>query len=300
MADAFKPTRTIRQFAEILYPRDAEAPILDQPIRAALRQWMIELDAADELAAVGIKARRTALMFGPPGCGKTTMAHHLAARRGLPLIVVNMASLQSKYVGETGQNVNALFDDVIAQADSCILFLDEFDSIAAKRTDVTHSTDANRNSVVIALLQMIDAFPGTLLAATNQGDGIDPAIWRRFGMHLQIREPDDECRYAILTRYLKPYILPDEAMDELCDATAGAYPALLRQLMEGIKRDLVISPKIPQATDVASVMSRAIASVRPHSESTLPPLWGDAAALARIKKIAWPPTRSDANDQGGR
>lgn len=298
MAEAFQPTNTIRQFAEILYPRDAEAPILAQPIRAALRQWMIEMDAAEELAAVGIKSRRTALLYGPPGCGKTTMAHHLAARRGLPLLVVNMASIISKYVGETGRNVNKLFAEVIAQAESCVLLLDEFDSIATKRTETRHSTDAERNSIVIALLQMIDAFPGTLLAATNRGDDIDPAIWRRFGMHLDIREPDDECRYAILTRYLKPYSLPDEAMDELCEATAGAYPALLRQLMEGIKRDLIISPKIPQATDVASVMSRAIVSVRPHSESTLPPLWGAPAALARVKKIAWPPMRPSEDDHG--
>ena len=299
MAEAFTPTPIIRQFAEILYPRDAEAPILAQTIRSALRQWMIEMDAAEELEAVGLKARRTALLFGPPGCGKTTMAHHLAARRGLPLLVVNMASLISKYVGETGRNVNALFQEVIAQAESCVLLLDEFDSIATKRTEVQRSTDKERNSIVIALLQMIDSFPGTLLAATNRGDDIDPAIWRRFGLHLDIKEPDDECRFAILKRYLAPYTLPDDSMDELCAATAGAYPALLRQFMEGIKRDLIISPKIPQATEIGAVMTRTVASVRPHSESTIPPLWGDAVAMQRVKKIAWPPALAGAGEQGG-
>lgn len=298
MAEAFTPTHTIRRFAEILMPKDAESPILSKPIRAAVHQWRVELSSGPELERVGLKPRRTALMFGPPGCGKTTLAHHLSARLGLPLVVVNMASLTSCYIGETGRNVNALFDEVIDQADSCVLFLDEFDSLCSKRKESRSGADSERNSIVVALLQKIDQFPGTMLAATNRADDIDPAIWRRFGIHLDIVEPDDECRYAIIARYLEPYTLPEDALQELCIATAGASPALLRQLVEGIKRDLVISPKLKQSIDAKSVFRRLMASVRPHSDTQQPPLWTTRDARTRVEGIDWPPALAGAGEQG--
>lgn len=298
MAESFTPTRAIRQFAEVLMPKDAVSPILSKPIRAAVHQWRVELGAARDLKAVGLEPRRTALMFGPPGCGKTTLAHHLSARLGLPLVVVNMAALTSSYIGETGRNINALFDEVIDQADSCVLFLDEFDSLCSKRKESRSSGDSERNAIVVSLLQKIDQFPGTMLAATNRADDIDPAIWRRFGIHLDIVEPDDECRYAIICRYLQPYDLPEEAITELTVTTAGASPALLRQLVEGIKRDLVISPKLQQPIDAKSVFNRLLASVKPHTDAQQPPLWTTRDARKRIDAISWPPTLTMADVDG--
>src|SRR4051812_40076411 len=92
---AFRPDHAITNFATVLRPEDAEPPILSKAIRLSVRQWMLELSAEEELRAVGLKPRRTAMLSGPPGCGKTTMAHHFAARLGLPLVLVNMASIVS-------------------------------------------------------------------------------------------------------------------------------------------------------------------------------------------------------------
>jgi SpoVK/Ycf46/Vps4 family AAA+-type ATPase len=285
----FRPVQDITEFAEILRPEDAEPPILSSAIRMAVRQWMVELSAESELRKYSLKPRRTALLSGPPGCGKTTLAHHLAARLGLPLILVNMASMVSKWLGGTGQNVNRLFDAVYAQHQSCLLFLDEFDSVGCKRTNDGQSANQERNSTVISLLQKIDAFPGTLIAATNRGDEIDSAIWRRFGMHLEIAEPDDESRYAILKRYLSPMTLPDKAMDLLTEVTAGASPAVLRQLMEGVKRDIILSPRHGQACAAHDVFARLIVSVKPHADACLPPLWKEEWALKSVSEMSWPP-----------
>lgn len=285
----FQDDSDITRFATVLRPDDAEPPILSPSVRLAVRQWMVELNASDELKAIGLKPRRTAMLSGPPGCGKTTLAHHFAARLGLPLVLVNMASIVSSYLGATGQNVNKLFDAVQSQSDACILFLDEFDSVADKRTSDGQSANKERNSIVISLLQKIDAFPGIMIAATNRADDIDPAIWRRFGMQLAIVEPDDEARFAILTRYLSPFTLQEEAMSVLTEVTTGASPAVLRQIMEGIKRDLILAPRYGQTTDASAMFTRIISAIRPHAAATMPPLWTDEAAMETIAKMPWPP-----------
>lgn len=285
----FAPTPFLKNNATILEPDASEPPILVQSVRQAVFQWMTELNAAEQLEAVKLKPRRKLIFYGPPGCGKTTLAHHLSARLGLPLVVVNMQTIVNAYLGGTGNNLNAMFRDCEAQAEDCILFLDEFDSLAVKRKATDQSAGQEQNNIVVAILQRMDEFSGTLIAATNRNDEIDPAVWRRFDMHVEIAEPDEECRFAILKRYLEPFQFAEEGLEILSGATRGASPAMLRKLAESVKRDLVLAPRLKIPTDPASMFDRAVMQSPPHADAQTPPLWENPAkAAAKIAEF-WPP-----------
>lgn len=289
MAEKFQPTPLLRRHTTIMYPKDAEEPILTGPVRDSVHQWMTEIRATDELLQLKVTPRRSAMLSGPPGCGKTTLAHHFAMRLGLPLVCVQVDSLIGSYLGETGRNLANVFAEIEGQEERCILFFDEFDAVAKKRTDGNCGADHEMNRVVNGLLVRLEDFGGTFIAATNRADSIDQAIWRRFGLQLEIGLPGDDERYAILGRYMAPMTLHEDALEFLTEATAGAPPSLLRQLMEGIKRDMVLAKRLERDTSAPSVFSRVLLAARPHADYAKPPLWDDRETQRRVKDIPWPP-----------
>lgn len=282
-------------FATVHMPDEAEPPILSGLTRDAVYQWLTELQCANDLKKVGVEPRSSALLSGPPGTGKTTLAHHLAARLGMPLVLVNMQQVISRYIGATGENINKLFQAATRNHKKIVLFFDEIDAVAGTRMTQTGAAEREGNNTVIAMLQGIDAYKGIFLGATNRGDMIDPAVWRRFGLQLDVNLPDDDSRFAIIKRYLQPLELEDEHIDRISDVTDGATPALLKSLMEGVKRDLVLADRFSRSTDISSVFGRTIAATKPAAELPVPPLWKDMeSGLAYLETIAWPPAMPKA------
>ncbi len=146
-----------------------------------------EYAARDRLLAHGLQPRRTILLYGPPGCGKSLGAKRLAWNTGLPLIKVRFDSLLSSYFGESATNLRTLFD--AAREIPCVLLIDECDFIARSRTNTRDVGEASR--VVSSLLQLMEEYdaPGLLVATTNLEGALDEALFRRFDDVFMVSPP---------------------------------------------------------------------------------------------------------------
>ena len=286
MHDARRPPKP-EDFGRLFQPAEAMEPILAKPVRGALLEWLTEIWAGPDLKAVGIEPRSRALFYGAPGVGKTTLAHHLSARLGLPMLAVQSEQLIDKWVGSTGRNIGALFD-CVATSEPVVLFFDEFDSIAQKRLTATQGSEDERNSFVNVLLRRIELHSGYIIAATNKGDALDPAIWRRFDIQIELALPGQPERERILSRYLAPFGLPSAALRSLAEAMDTASPALMRQFAENIKRQIVVGPKVGWDMRRDETVGRVLAAVGPHPDLGKPRLWSLGAADQAVRALPWP------------
>lgn len=281
-------------YGYVVMPSDAVAPILDAPTRLALSEWLAEMRAVRELKAVGIVPRTRVILDGPPGCGKTTFAHHIAARLGIPMVTIVANSIVSKYVGESAKNIGKIFRAARTVPEGVVLFFDEFDAIARDRGSEQEKSNGHNEGLTISILAELDRHEGMVFGATNQEGRIDPAVQRRFNLKIGIGLPGAAERAPIIRLYMKPYALDEGIVSALSDAMTGASPALIKEICEALKRGLVLGPKVGLPIDIAAIMRRAVATIKPHpSITTVPKLWGGVSpALARLEEAAeghWPP-----------
>jgi SpoVK/Ycf46/Vps4 family AAA+-type ATPase len=152
----------------------------------------------------------TALAFnfaGPSGTGKTICAEAIAHALGKRLLLVRYAELESMWYGETPKNVSAVFR--LAEEEDAVLFFDEADAIAARRsTDVSHGAQRESNTVVNVLLQELERFDGVVIFATNLAVNFDPAFERRIRTHVLFEYPGVEERELIWYVQIHPERTP--------------------------------------------------------------------------------------------
>ena len=144
---------------------------------------------------------------GPPGTGKTICAEAVAQSLGRQLLVVRYAELESMWMGETSKNVAAIFR--VAREEQAVLFFDEADAIATRRsTSVDHGFQRESNSVVNVLLQELERYTGVVIFATNLAKNFDPAFERRIRTHVLFELPGEGERAQIWKVQLHPSRTP--------------------------------------------------------------------------------------------
>ena len=158
--------------------------------------------------------------YGESGTGKTMAAHAVASHLKKPLLIVNYADVESKYVGETSKNICNIFR--LAKEKNAIIFFDEADAILSRRVNnMSHATDVSVNQTRSVLLMLMNDYSGVIIFATNFIENYDAAFMRRISFHINFNLPDAECRIKIWNKYI-PKKLPIEVnISVLADSSEG-------------------------------------------------------------------------------
>ena len=161
--------------------------ILKPSVRQTIQEMVEEQQRADLLRSYNLEPRHRILLTGPPGNGKTSLAEAIAESLVVPLFSVRYDALIGSFLGETALRMRQLFDYVRTR--KCVLFFDEFDTVAKERGD-THETGEIKR-VVSSLLLEIDHLPSyvVVVTATNHPELLDRAVWRRFQAKLELPKP---------------------------------------------------------------------------------------------------------------
>ena len=197
------------------------------------------------------------------------------------------------WFGESEANVRDVFDKA-RQAAPCVLFFDELDSIAKSRGGSAGDAGGASDRVINQVLTEMDGMGAKknvfIIGATNRPDIIDPAIWRRFQVQMTVDMPEPEQRFAIVKRYSKPLVMDDETIGRIAEILEGASPALIKNVMEGVRRDQIIGPKLNQDMSICAVFRRIAASCAPADGADEPYLWSNQdEALTYLADAPWPP-----------
>ncbi|MEE2626286.1 MAG: CDC48 family AAA ATPase [Candidatus Thermoplasmatota archaeon] len=275
---------------------------------------------------LGIDPPRGVLLHGPPGTGKTLIAKAVASETNAHFTSINGPEIISKYYGESEKQLREIFEEAASNAPA-IIFIDELDSIAPKREDVSGEVERR---VVAQLLTLLDGMQGrdnvVVIGATNRQDAIDPALRRpgRFDREIEIGVPDKNGRAEIIEIHTRGMPISDDfEVDWLLDNTHGfvgadisalvresAMKALRRYLPEIDLDEEQIPPEVLEKMAVIMADFRmAIKEIEPSALREIylevPEVsWNEVGGLQEIKdrlkeSIEWPLTKPELFEHFG-
>jgi SpoVK/Ycf46/Vps4 family AAA+-type ATPase len=197
--------------------------VLGPDLQERLARVVKEQRQQERLRARGLAPRRKLLLVGPPGCGKTMTAAALAGELKLPLFTVLYDGLIGKLMGETATRLRLVFDAVAVQRG--VYFFDEFDAVGSQRSGLNDVGEIRR--VLNSFLQFLenDDGPSLIVAATNNPELLDKAVFRRFDDVIAYGLPSPEIARGILESHLTGFDLKHLDWPPILEATAGLSQA---------------------------------------------------------------------------
>jgi proteasome regulatory subunit len=204
---------------------------LDEQMQEVRETVEMPLKRPGMFADVGIEPPSGVLLHGPPGTGKTMLAKAVANQTDATFIKMAGSELVHKFIGEGAKLVRDLFE-VARENEPAVIFIDEIDAIASKRTDSKTSGDAEVQRTMMQLLSEMDGFEERgdirIIAATNRFDMLDEAILRpgRFDRLIEVPKPDAEGREIIFRIHTRDMNVADDVdFAELADMASDASGA---------------------------------------------------------------------------
>lgn len=275
---------------------------------------------------LGIEPPKGILLYGPPGTGKTLIAKAVANETFAAFISLSGAEVHGKYYGESEARLREIFNEA-AQNKPCIIFIDEIDSIAPKREEVTGEVEKRVVSQLLALMDGLEPRGQiVVIGATNRPNTLDPALRRggRFDREIEIGIPDRDGRFEILQIHTRGMPLThDVDLRKLANLTHGFTGADITELckeaaMKALRRVL---PEIDFEVDfiAAEVLNKLVVAMEDFLDAlrfvepsalrevlieTPNVAWNDIGGLQEVKQelreaIEWPLKYSDVFEEAG-
>ena len=190
-----------------------------------------------------LRPARGVLLHGPPGTGKTMLAHAIATESGVPLMLLTSSALESKWFGDTPKFLAAAFRVAKTELAPCLMFIDEIDGLVRNRSFM--DSEANY-SIKTELLQQLDSVgsntdtPIIVVAATNYAKGLDKALYRRLPRTYTVPLPDETARIEILRKLTthEPRRPPKHIATE-CTGFSGSDLHNLYQLAASMRNEML-------------------------------------------------------------
>ncbi|MDG6905739.1 MAG: CDC48 family AAA ATPase [Nitrososphaerota archaeon] len=264
---------------------------------------------------LGVEAPKGVLLYGPPGTGKTLLAKAVANESNAHFISISGPEIMSKFYGESEARLREIFKEAREKAPT-IVFIDEIDSIAPKREEVTGEVERRVVSQLLSLMDGLEARGKVIvIAATNRPNAIDPALRRpgRFDREIEIKVPDKRGRFEILQIHTRHMPLTQDVDLEKLSAVShgfvgadleylckeGAMKTLRRMLPELKLEEEKLQPEFLNRLQVTMEdFENALKDVMPSAMREVyletPDIhWKDIGGLENVKKelqeaVEWP------------
>ncbi len=216
--------------------------ILDDEVSERINRIIKEQRRGEILRSHGMTPRRKFLLLGPPGTGKTMTASALAGELNLPLFVIRLDGVITKFMGETAAKLRLVFDAINRHRGVCLF--DEFDSIGTMR--VSNNDVGEIRRILNSFLQFIDQddSDSMILAATNHPDILDYALFRRFDDVIEYSLPEKKNRLKLLKNRLSGFCAPKFEFENSAKKSDGlSYAEISRACEDSIKETIINNKK---------------------------------------------------------
>ena len=252
-----QPKRELKEILDVFHPKiTLKDMVLDKKVLQPLKKIIQEHENWEVLQKYNLSPRRKLLLTGPPGCGKTMTAQALAGDLGLPVFIVRLDGVVSKFMGESIAKLRLIFDAM--PENRGVYLFDEFDSIGSHRDQGQDVGEIKRilNSFLINIEK--DQSNSIIIAATNLPEMLDKALFRRFDDVIQYPLPTENDIINSLKKNLQAFSFK-ELIDYTEVAKKGAglnYSDIVRAAEDTIKEMIMKGNKKLSKKDLINALEK--------------------------------------------